>query len=89
MSEMLFQKLMERLDLLEKKIENRVSWEDKVSESGIQIAGGPTTVTRYGRMLSTIPLQNGPTSLAIMAVIRRDYDGQISVVDMSQLKLLS
>ena len=47
----------------------RVSWEDKKTDSDIQIVGGPTTITKNGTVASIMMLMTdqGPVPAAVIA----------------------
>lgn len=80
-------KKIEEIEASVKKSQNWVNWEDKATASGIEIAGGPTTITRTGRIVSTGPVQNGPASYMILAVVKAE-DGKIYLVDITLLRFI-
>jgi hypothetical protein len=61
-----------------------VEWQEKVTESGIEIAGGPTTVARRGFVISSnaFPIPQGPGQMGfvVVLVVGRN-DGKIVVVN--------
>jgi len=82
--------LESRLDRIEKTLAlalRKVEWEDKQSESGIQLAGGPTTVTRYGHIMTATILQTSPTQASIMLLIQEDVGGKFYVLAPDQVKV--
>jgi len=70
-----------------KTLRQRFSWEEKETESGIQIAGGPTTVTRTGTYMGTtaIPTQQG---IAVVMILREDLTGRLAMLSPELLKSL-
>lgn len=60
-----------------------VKWQERQTESGIQIAG-PSTIDRTGEVLATqaCPMQNGSQiGFMLVFVVRRLPDNKILVVD--------
>ena len=60
-----------------------VKWQEKVTESGIQIAG-PSTIDRVGEVLSSqaFPMQNGgQIGFMVAFIVRRLPDNKILVID--------
>ena len=67
----------------------KVSWGDKKSESGIEIAGGPTVVERFGTIIGTtlLPVQGKPGAMSLVAVVAGD-DKQFHTIPLEFLKIL-
>ena len=63
----------------------RYSWEERATESGIQIAGGPTTVTHYGlfRGVAAIPT---PQGIAVAFILEDESNGRINVLSTELVK---
>jgi hypothetical protein len=66
---------------------HRVQWEDKVTETGIQLSGG-ATVVRRGTVLSTIVIPFGPDSAGPAFVIKRDGDAVVAIVPVPACKFV-
>lgn len=64
----------------------RVSWEDKVSDSGIQLTGGSTTVKKCGAVAGVMPMVAGNQQM-LCAVIAGD-DKQWHVIPLEAVKIL-
>ena len=58
-----------------------VEFETKTSETGIKLAGGPTTVKKQGRLLQILPMPvpNQPNTMMLSAVLLTD-ENTIEVV---------
>ena len=67
----------------------RVSWQDKKTESGIEITGGSTTVSRFGTIASAIllPVPSKPGSMSLCALIAGD-DKLFYTIPLDFLKIL-
>jgi hypothetical protein len=85
--------LNEKIDILSEKINNlkplKVSWEDTISESGIQIAGGPTTISRKGTIVGSFGAPVGPNQLLAFFFVKRDDTDEIVMVEVPRVKILS
>jgi len=89
------QEILDKLTALEAKIDKlsnvagfKVAWEDKMTESNIQIQGGPTTVKRTGVVLGTAMFPTSPTDIVIMFVVKRDGDDHIVSVGPGNCKFI-
>ena len=85
------QSLTEKVEKLQKSLElisngMAVEWDDKTTDSGIQLMGGPTTVSRKGVILSTFLAPDQKTqTVQIMLFCRRD-DGEFVVLPPQAVK---
>ena len=89
---LVFDKLEEiskRLELLEKKPAGiRVSWEDKVTDSGIQLTGGSTTITRTGVICGVFMVPVAANQLAPVFVTKRDGDNVIIPLEAGNARFI-
>lgn len=60
----------------------RVSWQDKVSESGIQLTGGNTTIPRFGTVCSAVAIPVGPNQIGTIFLVKRDGDNVVLPLEM-------
>lgn len=67
----------------------RVSWEDKKTESDIQIAGGPTTVKRSGILCSIMPMPhpNDPRQVIPTALVAGDDKQWHAIMPFDRCKI--
>jgi hypothetical protein len=73
---------------LKKQSVLRVSWEDKQTDSGIKIEGGPTTIRRTGVVVGSTAVPVGPQSLAILFVVKRDGDNEMLTLGPKDCKVI-
>lgn len=69
-----------------------VEWQERVTESGIQLATSNTTVPKHGELLNTQAIaMQGPQGLAVAVVliIRRFEDNRVIGLDAGQCRLLN
>lgn len=81
--------LNSRLEGVEKALKNqnvRYSWEEKTTDSGIQLAGTTASVTRTGVLLAAVPIPVGPQQMTIAFVLAEDVTGKIAMVPLEQVK---
>ena len=52
----------------------RIAWQEKTTDSGIQIAGGPTTIECKGEILGCLPGQDQQGRPLILYIVKRDDD---------------
>ena len=64
----------------------RIKWQNKVSDSGIQIANGPTTVEKFGTVLSVVPVSSSPGQLSFLFLVNPDDTDGFAVVDIASAK---
>jgi hypothetical protein len=79
-------KKLDDLTALVKMSVKRVSWEEKRTDSGIELVGGPTTVTHVGTVVSTTMLQS-QQGMAIAYIILDD-NGKFAVLSPEMTKSL-
>jgi hypothetical protein len=89
--------MQEQIEQLTKKIEelqrqiavlsvaNVVEWQDRQTDSGIQLTAGPTTVPRRGTVMTTLMAQGQDGKPLIALVVKRD-DGVFLVLPADQTK---
>lgn len=83
------EEINKRLELLEKKPAGlRVSWEDKVTESGIQLTGGSTTISRTGVICGVFMVPVSANQLAPVFVTKRDGDNVIVPLEAGNAKFI-
>jgi hypothetical protein len=70
-----------------KKLQQRFSWEEKETETGIKIAGGPTTITRTGTYLGTTSIPT-PQGIAVVMILKEDHTGRLAMLSPELLKPL-
>jgi hypothetical protein len=78
-----------KIESLEKKLEDltnfvkksivRVSWEEKVTESGIQLQGSSVSVRKKGIVFDSQVLPTGPNEAKLFFIVKKD-DGEIGTV---------
>ena len=52
----------------------RLAWQEKKTDSGIQLASGPTTIECAGEVMGVIPGQDQSGKPLLLYVVRRDGD---------------
>jgi hypothetical protein len=57
----------------------RVSWEEKVTESGIQLQGSSASVRKSGNVFDSQVLPTGPNEAKLFFIIKKD-DGEVGTV---------
>jgi hypothetical protein len=84
--------LEQKVDLLLKEVNEikgivskRFSWEEKATESGIQIAGGPTTITHYGELLGFTSV-NTPQGIAFAFVLQDESNKKFAILSPDLIK---
>lgn len=65
----------------------RVQWEAKRSDSGIEIVGGPSTITKTGTIVGASALPVGPGQMGILFVVAAD-DGTWALLDPGTAKVI-
>jgi len=71
--------LLQEVRDLKQSVKCRYSWEEKATDSGIQIAGGPTTVTHTGVLKAVTSLPT-PQGIAILFVLQDDASGKFAIM---------
>lgn len=79
------EKRLESIETALKNANKRFSWEEKVTESGIQLAGGPTTVVKTGTLIAAAPIPVGPGQISLAFVLSDDA-GKIYVIPAEAVK---
>ncbi len=74
-----------KLDVLLKSVNPEYQWEEKVTSTGIQLAGGPTTITKIGYLkgFSTLPT---PQGLAIAMLLQEKDTGKFAILSPELVK---
>jgi hypothetical protein len=68
-----------------KGLRQRFSWEEKASDSGIQIAAGPTTVTRYGFLMSVCSVPT-PQGIVFAFVLQDEVTNKFAILSPDLVK---
>ena len=81
-------KIEERLDYAQKhNWSSRVSWEDKVTETGIQLAGS-SSIARSGVILAGILVPYDQNSMGPAFIVKRDGDQLVTIIPTHLCKFL-
>lgn len=80
------QKIEESLVKLKSAQVKKVSWQEKTAASGIQIASGPTTVTKTGVILGVNVVPTSPTQVGAVFIVKVDDSDQIAIIDSQFIK---
>lgn len=67
------------------KTNARYQWEEKVTETGIQIAGGPTTITKIGLLRGVTALPT-PQGLAFAFVLQDETSNKFAILSPELIK---
>jgi len=68
-------------------VAKRFAWEEKITESGIQIAGGSTSVTHYGLLLGVCSVPT-PQGLAFAFVLQDEVSKKIAILSPDMIKAM-
>ena len=87
-------RLQDCVDDLKDKVENlkrrtlpAVEFQLPISDSGIQLAGGPTMIKKRGIVMGVVPVQNG-MSQSFGLLIKEDGQPHVALVDIGSVKWL-
>lgn len=77
--------LLKEVNQIKSLVKKRFSWEEKITDSGIQIAGGPTSVTHYGELLSVCSVQT-PQGLAFAFILQDESSKKLAILSPDMIK---
>ena len=72
---------------LKARVLPRVEFQTQTTDSGIQLTGGPTTITKTGIVMGIVPIQNG-AGQSFGALIKEDGQPNIVLVGFGGFKFL-
>jgi len=84
---MIITDIHEEVDKIKKRLLPMVEFQLPVTNSGIQIAGGPTTITKRGIVIGTVPMMNG-VNQTFGLLIKEEGQSHIALVDIGSVKWL-
>jgi hypothetical protein len=71
--------LMAEVAEIKKVVLQKYAWDEKVSESGIQIAGGPTTVEHQGYFKGAVAVPT-PQGVVFAFVLQDEISGKFAIL---------
>lgn len=79
--------MLTEIQELKKNVVQRYSWEEKATDSGIQIAGGPTTVTHVG-VLKSMTAVPTPQGVAVLFLLKDENSNKLAILPPEMVKPL-
>lgn len=66
----------------------RVMWQDKVTQSGIELGGSSAVAEYTGFLLGVSVIPTGPSSATLMVAVKADIGQQVVLLDISKISFL-
>ena len=76
-----------KVESIQKAINQKVKWQAQVSDGGIQIVGGATTVEKTGTLMSSHVIPAGPGQINVLFLVKED-NGMMGLVEAGLCKFV-